>query len=163
GDGSLFLSRDRFGEKPLYLCRDATGLYFGSEVKFIVALLGRALDVDLDHLRRYLVNGYKALYKESHSFFRGITDLPAHTSLRRAAKAAEHVRPSWEPRSKPDEEMSYQDALAGVRERLIHAVKLRLRADVPLAFCMSGGVDSNSLICTAKKALEYDVHGFTIV
>src|SRR5258708_17014936 len=36
-DGSLLLSRDRFGEKPLYLYRDASGLYFGSEVKFIVA------------------------------------------------------------------------------------------------------------------------------
>ena len=36
-DGSLLLGRDRFGEKPLYLYQDETGLYFGSEVKFIVA------------------------------------------------------------------------------------------------------------------------------
>src|SRR6185503_5862678 len=45
-DGSMLLSRDRFGEKPLYLYRDASGLYFGSEVKFIVALLGRRLPID---------------------------------------------------------------------------------------------------------------------
>jgi len=41
-------------------------------------------------------------------------------------------------------------------------VELRLRADVPLAFCMSGGVDSNALISIAKRTLGYDVHGFTI-
>ena len=63
GDGSLLLSRDRFGEKPLYLYSAGHGTYFGSEVKLIAALLGRRLEVDYEHLRRYLVNGYKALYK----------------------------------------------------------------------------------------------------
>jgi asparagine synthase (glutamine-hydrolysing) len=59
--------------------------------------------------------------------------------------------------------MSYADAVDGVRERLIRSVKLRLRADVPLAFCMSGGVDSNSLISIAKRICNYDVHGFTVM
>lgn len=59
--------------------------------------------------------------------------------------------------------MTRQEAVDGTRERLIRSVELRLRADVPLAFCMSGGVDSNSLIAIAKRVLGYDVHGFTIV
>jgi asparagine synthase (glutamine-hydrolysing) len=42
-------------------------------------------------------------------------------------------------------------------------VEIRLRADVPLAFCMSGGVDSNALISIARRTFGYDVHGFTIV
>src|SRR5262249_892621 len=42
-DGSLTLSRGRFGEKPLYLHRDATGLTFGSEAKLVFELLGRRL------------------------------------------------------------------------------------------------------------------------
>jgi asparagine synthase (glutamine-hydrolysing) len=44
----------------------------------------------------------------------------------------------------------------------VRSVELRLRADVPMAFCMSGGVDSNALISIAKNVLGYDVHGFTI-
>ena len=68
-DGSLTLSRDRFGEKPLHLYRDETGLYFGSEVKFIMALLGRPLEVNCDQLYRLMVNGYKALYKDRQTFF----------------------------------------------------------------------------------------------
>ena len=59
--------------------------------------------------------------------------------------------------------MSFEEAVAGARERLIRAVELRLRADVPLAFCMSGGVDSLALISIARNVFDYDVHGFTIV
>ena len=163
GDGSLTLCRDRFGEKPLYLYRDATGLYFGSEVKFIAALLGRRLAVNHNHLQRYLVNGYKALYKGGETFFEGLAELRSGHHLRVAADGAETLSRYWMPRLAIDEGMGYAQAVEGARERLIRSVELRLRADVPLAFCMSGGVDSNALISIAKRTFGYDVHGFTIV
>jgi asparagine synthase (glutamine-hydrolysing) len=162
-DGSLTLSRDRFGEKPLYLYRDKSGLYFGSEVKFIAALLGKPLEVNLDHLYRYLINGYKALYKDQHTFFKNLEELKPATTLRLDAEGLEEGRPYWQPVYSTDEAMTYQDAVAATREKLIRSVELRLRADVPLAFCMSGGVDSNALISIAKNVFDYDVHGFTIV
>lgn len=161
--GSLALCRDRFGEKPLYLYRDSTGLYFGSEVKFIVALLGRRLEVNLDHLYRYMVNGYKALYKKKHSFFKGIDELAAGSLLTIDAAGCESVQRYWTPLIEQDDAMSYDEAVGGARERLIRSVELRLRADVPLAFCMSGGVDSNSLISIAQRVFQYNVHGFTIM
>lgn len=161
-DGSLLLGRDRFGEKPLYLYRDGSGLYFGSEVKFIVSLLDRRLELNFDHLYRYLVNGYKALYKNGHGFFQGLTELKPASVLRLDGSGSEERRVYWEPRFCPEESMSYAEAVEGARERLIRSVGLRLRADVPLAFCMSGGVDSNALISIAKNVFGYDVHGFTI-
>ena len=162
-DGSLTLCRDRFGEKPLYLYRDTSGIYFGSEVKFITALLGRRLEINHNHLLRYLVNGYKALYKDNETFFNELTELPRATLLHISQKGTENLRRYWELKYSPEEGMTYQEALEGVRKRLIHAVELRLRADVPLAFCMSGGVDSNSLISIAKRTFGYNVHGFTVV
>ncbi len=162
-DGSLTLCRDRFGEKPLYLYRDASGIYFGSEVKFIIALLGQHLPVNLEHLYRYIVNGYKALYKKQDSFFKGLVELPSASILHLDAAGNEKQTRYWEPQFRPHEEMTYEEAIAGVRDRLLESVKLRLRADVPLAFCMSGGVDSNSLISIAKNVFDYNVHGFTIV
>jgi asparagine synthase (glutamine-hydrolysing) len=162
-DGSLALCRDRFGEKPLYLYRDPTGIYFGSEVKFIVALFGKVLEVNHDHLYRYMVNGYKALYKNGHSFFKGINELPPASLLQIAADGNEDQRLYWQPRFTPVDGMTYEEAVKGTQEKLIRSVELRLRADVPLAFCMSGGVDSNSLISIAKRVFNYDVHGFTIV
>jgi asparagine synthase (glutamine-hydrolysing) len=185
-DGSLTLCRDRFGEKPLYLYRDASGLYFGSEVKFISALVGRRLEVNFDHLYRYMVNGYKALYKacpepgrsacpepgrsacpepgrrDGQTFFKDLAELSPSTILRLDETGCPEQHTYWRPRFCPDESMSYADAVAGVRERLIQSVEFRLRADVPLAFCMSGGIDSNSLISIAKNVFGYDVHGFTI-
>lgn len=164
-DGSLTLCRDRFGEKPLHLCREADGaLWFGSEVKFIAALSGRPPAIDHEHLLRYLVNGYKALYKQPAGFFRNVRELPPATVLRIDRHGHERAWRYWLPDLEPaPADLDFAQAAAGVRERLTRAVELRLRADVPLAFCMSGGVDSNALIAIAKRVLGYDVHGFTIV
>jgi asparagine synthase (glutamine-hydrolysing) len=160
--GALTLCRDRFGEKPLYYYRDESGVYFGSEPKFITALLGRRLPVNIDHIYRYLVNGYKAIYKHDHGFFVDLREVPAAIRLTIDQDLDETRVRYWTFTSQLDETMSFQDCVAGAKERLIRAVELRLRADVPLAFCMSGGVDSNALISIAKRVFSYDVHGFTI-
>ena len=157
------MCRDRFGEKPLYLFREEGGIFFGSEIKFLAALRGRPFDVNDAHLDRYLVNGYKSLYKSGETFFRGVRELPPGTVLRIGAAGEETSGPYWEPRFATDESLTYPQAVELVREALIRSVRLRLRADVPLAFCMSGGVDSNALISTAKRVCDYDVHGFTVM
>jgi asparagine synthase (glutamine-hydrolysing) len=159
--GALVLGRDRFGEKPLYFVEDDHGIAFGSEVKLLESLRGERLPVDYDHLKRYLVNGYKALYKQPRHFFRGLQEVPPATAMTIDAGGTRTER-YWTPRFEQDEQMGRDEAVAGVRERLIRSVELRLRADVPIAFCQSGGVDSSALISIAKKELGYDVHGFTI-
>ena len=160
---TLGLSRDRFGEKPLYVYREHEDLYFGSEPKFIAGLLGRRLRVNHRHLRRYLVNGYKSLYKTNETFFEGLAELPPGAWLERGPGGEERTGRYWQPVRPQSNGLSYEESVAGTRERLIRSVELRLRADVPLAFCMSGGVDSMSLISIAKKVFDYEVHGFTIV
>jgi asparagine synthase (glutamine-hydrolysing) len=162
-DGSLTLSRDRFGEKPLYVVRTSDGIYFGSEPKFIFALLGRRLPVDRNHLSRYIVNGYKTIYKTRAGFFEGLDEVQPATFLRIDAHGEQAEVRYWVPAFHPREEMSYEEAVSGCRERLIRSVQLRLRSDVPLAFLMSGGVDSNALISIAKRVHGYDVHGFTVM
>lgn len=161
-DGSLTLCRDRFGEKPLYVFRDSQGVYFGSEPKLVFELMGERLDVNQRQLYRYLVNGYRSIYKnDGETFFDGLQELSAGSVLR-VDTNGESTERYWTPQCRIDEKMSYDDAVAGARERLIRSVELRLRADVPIAFCMSGGVDSNSIISVAKNVFDYDVHGFTI-
>ena len=159
----LVLCRDRFGEKPLYLMETTDGLYFASEVKFLFSLAGTTLPINWTHLYRFLVNGYKSLYKEPNAFFEGVSEIAPGTLKSVAANGGTNTRSYWVPRHTPDPSMTFEQAVAGVRERMIEAVGLRLRSDVPLAFCMSGGVDSVSLISIAKKIYDYDVHGFTIV
>jgi asparagine synthase (glutamine-hydrolysing) len=162
-NGSLLLSRDRFGEKPLYLWERDGGLYFASEVKGLAALTGEWPEVNQNHLLRYLVNGYKALYKVSETFRIGVKELPRATCLTCSAQGRMERHTYWKPMPQIQETMSYEAAVERTREAMIDAVRLRMRSDVPLAFCMSGGVDSNCLIATASRELGCDVHGFTIV
>lgn len=162
--GRLLLARDRFGEKPLWIYRRGGDVYFGSEPKFVFALLGFVPPIDRAHLRRYLVNGYKSLYKGRSSFFEGLEEIPAGHAAYVESDGAWRPFAHWQPRFPgADEGMDYAQAVAGTRARLIRSVELRLRADVPVAFCLSGGIDSNALISIAKRELGYDVHGFTIV
>ena len=159
---TIFLSRDRFGEKPLWYLETEEGFYFASEIKCIAALSGRRLTVNTTHLLRYLVNGYKSLYKGEDTFYREIHRFPAATSLVLDLNGRQHFRRYWAP-SILMERMSLEDAVDGFRERLLDAVRIRLRSDVPLAFCLSGGVDSGALVSIAAKVFGYDVMTFSIV
>ena len=162
-NGLLTLGRDRFGEKPLYYFLDEDGIYFGSEIKFIFTLLGQALAINHNQLNRYLSNGYKSLYKQNETFFKGIQEVPPATFLEVSHNLHLSERKYWKPEFSFNHELTYQEAVEGVRNKLLQAMEIRLRADVPLAFCMSGGIDSLSLISIAKRVFDYKVHGFTIV
>ena len=161
-DGSLVLARDRFGEKPLYLFRADETLYFGSEIKFLEALSGRRPTVDLSQVRRFLATGYRALFRHAASFFSDVTELPAGTFIKATGPQVPRPTRYWSLSFRP-QAMTRADAVAGVRERLLQAVALRLRADVPVAFCLSGGVDSGVLVSLAVRQLDCEAHTFSIV
>ncbi len=159
----LYLCRDRFGEKPLYIYESHEDLFFGSEPKFIFALLGRKLEVNQTQLKRYLVNGYKSIYKSSNTFFEGLSEISPGTYKVYSSNEVK-TKKYWSPTfDQQDPSISYQEAVSRVKNALIQSVELRLRSDVPIAFCLSGGVDSNALISIAKREFDYDVHGFTIM
>jgi len=160
--GRLILSRDRFGEKPLYLWTHEGTLYFASEVKALAALAGAKPDPDVEQVRRYLVHGYKALYKRPHTWFRGVAELPAASWAELAGPGPVEPRRYWSLAYAP-RAMSEGEALEGARARLEEAVRIRLRADVPIAFCLSGGIDSTTLAGIAAKRFGQGIHTFSII
>jgi asparagine synthase (glutamine-hydrolysing) len=164
--GTLVLSRDRFGEKPLYTWRRGDALYFASEIKALAALAGAKPVVNDDQVRRYLVNGYKCLHKQPATFFREVEEFPAaqvaELTLAGGATPRCRPRPYWQLGFRP-REMTAADALEGAKARLFKSVKMRLRADVPLAFCLSGGVDSATLAAIAAKHFGQHIHCFSVI
>ena len=66
----LVLSRDRFGEKPLYIMKKKEGIYFGSEIKYIKKLSDTPkFEINFDKINHFLQFGYKSIYKNNDSFF----------------------------------------------------------------------------------------------
>ena len=108
-----------------------------------------------------MVHGFRTLYKGTHCFFKQLRLLRQASVLKLDPAGGSQESLFWSPREGVEPDMSYEEAVAGVRDLMLDAVQLRLRADVPLSFCMSGGVDSNVLISIAKRIFGFDVHGFT--
>ncbi|MFL3005279.1 MAG: asparagine synthase (glutamine-hydrolyzing) [Candidatus Neomarinimicrobiota bacterium] len=158
----LFLSRDRFGEKPLYYLEHNGGIYFGSEVKYIQSLISGKLLINYRYLNRYLIYGYKYLHKDNETFFKGLFRLKSAANMI-ISKDNQKTYKYWEPKIEQDLNMAYGDALEGAKHYLFESIKLRLRSDVPLAFCLSGGVDSSSLASIAKKHFNHEVTTFSII
>ena len=159
----LFLSRDRFAEKPLYLLKADDGLYFGSEIKFVRRLYGKSLTVNQKHLLRYLVLGYKSLYKTNDTFFNEISEIKYASNLVISPDLESRSYRYWTPTCRIDNNISLEDAIEGTRHHLLESVRIRLRADVPMAFCLSGGVDSAALTSIAANYFNYDVASFSII
>jgi asparagine synthase (glutamine-hydrolysing) len=158
----LTLCRDRFGEKPLKYMKINNQVYFASEVEAIQKLSGIGLVPNEEHIKRFLVNGYKSLYKTKETFFNGIRDVPARRLVHIDKYGSVVEEEYWSPVSEIDTELDFRFASNQVEEKLTRSLELRLRSDVPVAFSLSGGVDSVALVSIARKKLGLDVNGFTI-
>lgn len=161
--GRLWLSRDRFGEKPLFTYWFGETLYFASEIKGLIALTGRRLTPSSKQVRRYLAAGYRSLFMSSGGFYEDVQEIPSASSAVFEKPHSPRPRKYWSVRFQPDPKITLSQACDGVREHLLRALEIRLRADVPLAFCLSGGIDSGTLAGMAAKQFGAEVHGFTIV
>lgn len=160
--GKFFCSRDRFGEKPLFYVSMPDGFYFGSETRFIRELSGRSFEVNLKHLSRYLINGYKSLHKTQDTFFKNIVELPSGTNMTFESNLELKLKRYWNPEFTP-KDMTLTEAIEGTRHYLYESVRKRLRSDLPVAFCLSGGVDSSAIVSIARKKFNYDVATFSII
>jgi asparagine synthase (glutamine-hydrolysing) len=159
----LILCRDRFGEKPLYYYRNGKGIYFASETQALSTLAGRKLPVNQEQILRFLVNGYKSLYKNKETFYIDVHEVPCSSALIVNENLSQNLLNYWRPCFSSQQALSFDDAVEIAKHALEKAVMLRLRSDVPLAFCMSGGIDSNAIIGIANSLSQHDVHGFSIV
>jgi asparagine synthase (glutamine-hydrolysing) len=130
---TLFASRDRLGIKPLYYRREGPRLAFASEPW----VLGSRAP-NLDAVRDYLEQGY--LDQGDETFFAGVRRLPPAHSLEFGPDGLRLER-YWriEPAEPPP------DAAEAVRATFLDAVRLQLRADVPVGTCLSGGIDSSAI------------------
>ena len=147
----LILSRDRFGVKPLYVAEASGQLAFASEIKALLELSWVSADPEPAAVHDFLRDGI--VDHTDQTFFRQVRRVPAAHSLVVDAKGPRLVR-YWGPPPLSDDASSRPDArddslVEEFRELLIDAVALQLRSDVPLGSCLSGGIDSSSIVSVA--------------
>ena len=125
--------------------------------------MNKKLDLDFNQIHRYLINGYKSLYKQNSTFYQNVREVGRGEWIKINIKLEITQKNYWDLNLKVDEKLTYKNSVEKVREELLRSVSIRLRSDVPIAFCMSGGIDSNALISIAAREKKFDVHGFTIL
>lgn len=155
----LFCARDRFGEKPFYFAEGDGFLAFASEIKALLALDGVGDDCDPTRALGFLVSGRRGLDDERATPFSTVRQLlPGEAMTVNLDTLAVAISRYWEPKADPAvASMGEADAIDRFRALLSDAVSLRLRSDVPLGSCLSGGLDSSAIVCLARRHLGTDV------
>lgn len=145
----LFAARDRFGIKPFYYSRNKIEFIFSSEIKAIhKAGINRKPKENV--WSNYFTNGSYGLLNET--FWEAIYQLPAGHYLEFTNNNLKIT--SWydfvnNVQNKPKLN-DYEEAKAVYTALLIDSIKLRFRADVPIGFNISGGLDSSALLALAN-------------
>lgn len=155
----LLLGRDRVGKKPLHYALHDGRLYFGSEIKSILAVAPQLAQVDPQALLRFCHFSY---IPDPYTAFRGIQKLsPGH--LLEYSKGELRVRQYWDLPSYSDNPAdSEEQCLDELERRLAEAVRIRLISDVPLGALLSGGVDSSIVVALMARASASPVKTFSI-
>ena len=159
----LILSRDRFGEKPLFYKKDESGIYFGSETKFIQSLYGKKLKPNLTKCQEFLSYGYNAFSLNDNSFIETIKNIQPSTNLIINKKNVLIKKIYWSlDKIKIDKNLDLKKHIVDIRKKLIYAIKIRLRSDVKDAFYLSGGVDSGTIVSVCKKFFYKKIESYSI-
>jgi asparagine synthase (glutamine-hydrolysing) len=154
GAGRLFAARDRFGIKPLYYLNRRNGIAFASEIKQLIGLPGTAAEMNLPRVYDFLSAGMTDHTEDT--LFRNVNQLrPGHCVTIDLASFEPGdplpLRPWYRLPHPGTITMSEDDAARRFHELLFESVRLHLRSDVPVGSCLSGGLDSSSIVCLIDR------------
>jgi len=146
----IFCSRDRAGIKPFYYIYDAKRFCFASEIKAFFEMDDFSIEPNEQIMADYLFSGL--IDHTQQTFFKNVYQLrPGEYLLIEADKLA--FQTYWDITAKEVRFSRESDYAEGFYELLQDSIHLRLRSDVPIGTCLSGGLDSSSIVCLANKLM----------
>ncbi len=158
-DQRLFAARDRFGIKPLYFVANSHGVALGSEIKQLHGLPGVAARINVARAYDFLSAGYTDHSDET--MFADVRQL-------RGGECVTFDLASWRPGAappvrrwydiprEPGPALSETAAAAQFKELFFDSVRFHLRSDVRVGSCLSGGLDSSSIVAVMDRLLGDD-------
>ncbi len=162
---TVFGSRDRYGIKPLYYSIDGNRLIFASEIPSILAVLGRKPTADQNALFDFLI--FNRTDQNEDTFFSEIKKVNHghHFKIKvepgKSVTQALTIKKWYDLRKELKEPFKDPEEF---RQMFVSSIALRLRSDVPIGVCLSGGLDSSSIVSTMIQDFDKrDVHTFSAV
>jgi asparagine synthase (glutamine-hydrolysing) len=161
-ENRLFVARDRFGVKPLYYFASEQGIAFASEIKQLRRLPGESGRMNLQRAYDFLASGMsdhtaETLYDSIWQLRPGecVTVDLAHGIPSEALP----IRRWYRVPAPGTIDISEREAGERFRALLAESVRIHLRSDVPLGSCLSGGLDSSSIVCLMAGLLDKEGGG----
>lgn len=150
----LFLARDRYGVKPLYVLHTGTHFVFGSEPGAIAAYPGTGKRLDVEGLAEYLT--FQNFFSQ-RTLFRGVRMFPAgHFAFVEAGRTGFAPQQYWDFHFRePDEAPAEGPARQQLARLLEQAVNRQLLSDVEVGAYLSGGIDSGCVTALAARKLPF--------
>jgi asparagine synthase (glutamine-hydrolysing) len=155
----LTLARDRVGKKPLFYALRDGALTFASELNALMQNQHIPRELDYEALDAYLSYQYVPV---PLSVYQAVRKLPAASTLVFAdgrARIERYWRLDYRRKLAAADEREYDEQL---REQLRRAVRMRMRADVPLGTFLSGGIDSSAVLAAMAEISSQPVKTFSI-
>ena len=156
----VFIARDAFGKKPLFLAQSPGRIAFGSEIAALLDLPGTDRGLDWSALDAFLIDRY---VPGPATFFRGIRKLPPG-SFAVWSRGEVVVRRYFTPpfaTTEPDVH-DFDEAVRLFAEAFDEAVRLRMRSDAPFGAFLSGGLDSSAVVAAMARHGRGPVRTFAV-
>ena len=157
----LFTARDRFGEKPFYYYEDEGNFIFASEMKALWAI-GVDKKINNKMLLNYITLGHvQNCIDKEQTFFDDIYSLPPshYLTYQPSSTQLSKITRYWSLNKEIKIDIAADDAIEKFTELFNISVKRRLRSDVPVGTCLSGGLDSSSIAYTINQLQKNTAKG----
>jgi asparagine synthase (glutamine-hydrolysing) len=153
-ENALFLARDRFGIKPLFLTEFKNQLVFSSSIASLLNLPGYSPEPDYQTISHYLTTfritlGRRTMYSGIRQLLPGETLLMKDENIR--------IEKYWSYPVKVESRIPFEDASCQFESLLKEAVSVRMVSDVPVGLFLSGGVDSNLVARYLSEASDEQI------
>jgi len=149
----LLISRDRFGVKPLYYCEHNNSFLFGSEIRQILTQV-KERKVNKQILFDFLYLGYQ--HHSTDTFFENIVSLaPGHNIIIDLTTGVVEISKWYTLKNKEEyKSLSFEEAQKVFETTINESIRLRLRSDVKVGTCLSGGLDSSYIAAVASELYQ---------
>jgi asparagine synthase (glutamine-hydrolysing) len=158
---SVLLARDRYGIKPLHYHRSGDSLYFASEIKQFTALQTWEPKVNEELALQFLLYGLTD-HRQETMFQTVERVMPGHFVQAIQESHDDIQQIPWYKETEVEKIQSYEEASKHYADVFVDSIKVHLRSDVPVGSCLSGGLDSSSIVGVAKHFIgDAPFHTFT--